>query len=105
MCLGSGDRLRIDFFNVPEYSGEYLVLPNGAVNLPQVGAVAVQGRTLKQASAAIAAKYEPYLTRPIVTIGLLAARPLDWRSRVRLTDRERTTCRLFQLMQIRECPA
>ncbi len=74
--LGSGDRVRIDFFNVPEYSGEYLVLPNGAVNLPQVGAVAVQGRTLKQASAAIAAKYEPYLTRPIVTIGLLAARPL-----------------------------
>ncbi|XGV94866.1 MAG: SLBB domain-containing protein [Leptolyngbya sp. BL-A-14] len=74
--LGSGDRLRIDFFNVPEYSGEYLVLPNGAVNLPQVGAVAVQGRTLKQASAAIAARYEPYLTRPIVTIGLLAARPL-----------------------------
>ncbi|MBW4691929.1 MAG: SLBB domain-containing protein [Lyngbya sp. HA4199-MV5] len=74
--LGSGDRVRIDFFNVPEYSGEYLVLPNGAVNLPQVGAVVVQGRTLKQASAAIAAKYEPYLTRPIVTIGLLAARPL-----------------------------
>ncbi len=74
--LGSGDRVRIDFFNVPEYSGEYLVLPNGAVNLPQVGAVPVQGRTLKQASAAIATKYEPYLTRPIVTIGLLAARPL-----------------------------
>lgn len=74
--LGSGDRVRIDFFNVPEYSGEYLVLPNGAVNLPQVGAVPVQGRTLQQASAAIAAKYVPYLTRPIVTIGLLAARPL-----------------------------
>ena len=74
--LGSGDRLRIDFFSVPEYSGEYLVLPNGAVNLPQVGAVSVQGRTLKQASTAIAAKYEPYLTRPLVTIGLLAARPL-----------------------------
>lgn len=74
--LGAGDRVRIDFFNVPEYSGEYLVLPNGAVNLPQVGAVSVQGRTLKQASTAIAAKYEPYLTRPIVTIGLLAARPL-----------------------------
>ncbi len=74
--LGSGDRLRIDFFNIPEYSGEYLVLPNGAVNLPQIGAVPVQGRTLKQASAAIATKYEPYLTRPLVTIGLLAARPL-----------------------------
>ena len=74
--LGSGDRVRIDFFNVPEYSGEYLVLPNGAVNLPQVGAVPVQGRTLKQATAAIAARYEPYLTRPVITIGLLSARPL-----------------------------
>lgn len=74
--LGAGDRIRIDFFNVTEYSGEYQVLPNGTVNLPQVGGVSVQGKTLKQASDAIALKYEPYLTRPIITISLLAARPI-----------------------------
>jgi polysaccharide export outer membrane protein len=74
--LGVGDRVKVDIFNVPEYSGEYQVLQDGTLNLPQVGAVPVQGRTLKQASRAIAAKFDPYLTRPIITISLLAARPV-----------------------------
>jgi polysaccharide biosynthesis/export protein len=75
--LGSGDRLRIEFFSIPEFSGEYQVLPNGTVNFPQVGAVSVQGKTLKQASAAVVEKFSPYLTRPVVTISLLAARPIN----------------------------
>lgn len=75
--LGSGDRLRIDFFSVPEFSGEYQVLPNGTINFPQVGAVTVQGKTLKQSSAAISEKFKPFLTRPVVTISLLAARPIN----------------------------
>ncbi|MCL6435290.1 MAG: polysaccharide biosynthesis/export family protein [Leptolyngbyaceae cyanobacterium HOT.MB2.61] len=49
--------MKIDFFSVPEYTGEYQVLPNGTVDLPQIGAVAVQGKTLKQASEAIASQY------------------------------------------------
>ncbi|MGA7932888.1 MAG: SLBB domain-containing protein [Kovacikia sp.] len=74
--LGVGDRLKVDIFSVPEYSGEYQVLQDGTLNLPQVGAVPVQGKTLKQASSAIAAKFDPYLTRPIITVSLLAARPV-----------------------------
>lgn len=74
--LGAGDRIRIDVFSVPEYSGEYQVLPNGTVNLPQVGAVGVQGRNLREAEAAMAAKFSPYLTRPVITVSLLAARPV-----------------------------
>jgi polysaccharide export outer membrane protein len=74
--LGPGDRIRIDFFNVPEFTGEFQVLPNGTVNLPQVGAVAVQGRNLKQASETISARYSAILTRPIVTLSLLVARPI-----------------------------
>ena len=74
--LGAGDRIRVDFFEVPEYSGEFLVLPSGTVNLPQVGAVSVQGKTLKQASNDIGAKFAPYLRQPLVTISLLAARPI-----------------------------
>lgn len=74
--LGAGDRIRIDVFSVPEYSGEYQVLPNGTVNLPQVGAVTVRGRNLRQAEAAIAARFSSYLTRPVITVSLLAARPV-----------------------------
>lgn len=74
--LGAGDRIKIDFFEVPEYSGEFLVLPSGTVNLPQVGAVSIQGQTLKQASNTIGAKFAPYLRQPLVTISLLSARPI-----------------------------
>jgi polysaccharide export outer membrane protein len=74
--LGPGDRLRIDFFSVPEFTGDYQILPNGTVNLPQVGAVAIQGQTLKQASQIIAARYDSVLQRPVITLSLVAARPV-----------------------------
>jgi polysaccharide biosynthesis/export protein len=74
--LGAGDRLRIDFFNVQEFTAEYLVLPNGAVNLPEVGLVSLQGRTLPQATALIRSRFARILTRPKVTVSLLAARPI-----------------------------
>lgn len=75
--LGPGDRVRVDFFNVPEYTGEYLVLPNGTVNFPEVGPVAVQGRTLQQAAAAVSERFSGLLQRPIVTVSLLGARPVS----------------------------
>lgn len=74
--LGSGDRIRIDVFDVPEYSGEYVVLVDGTLNLPVVGSVSVQGRTLQQASAAISSLYSRYVRRPLVTLSLLAPRPV-----------------------------
>jgi polysaccharide biosynthesis/export protein len=75
--LGAGDRLRLDLFGVPEFSGEYQVLPNGTLNLPRVGAVPVQGMTLKQATATIGLRYRNYLTRPIATLSLLSGRPVN----------------------------
>lgn len=74
--LGPGDRIRIDIFNVPEFSGEYQVLPTGTVNLPLIGAVQVQGRTLGQAESAISARYRNVLQQPVITVGLLQPRPI-----------------------------
>jgi len=74
--LGPGDRLKIDIFNVQEFSGEYTVLPNGSLNLPLIGAVKVQGRTLGQAESAIAARYRAVLQQPVITVGLIAPRPI-----------------------------
>jgi polysaccharide biosynthesis/export protein len=75
--LGPGDRLRIDLFSVPEFSGEYSILQDGSINMPLIGALSLQGRTLQQASSTISGKYAPLLQRPIVTVGLLAARPIQ----------------------------
>ncbi len=77
--LGAGDRLQIDIFNVPEYSGEngqHQVQIDGTLNLPLIGNVSVQGITLDKAKELIQEKYGEYLQIPIVNLNLLAARPL-----------------------------
>lgn len=75
--LGPGDRVRIDFFNVPELSGEFQVLPNGTINVPQVGSVPVRGRTLSQAENLIGSRAASLLRYPVVTVSLIAARPIS----------------------------
>jgi polysaccharide biosynthesis/export protein len=75
--LGPGDRLKIDFFNVPEFSGEYGVLPNGTINLPQMGSVSARGKSIKQVTSLITSRARKILRFPSVTVGLTAARPLS----------------------------
>ncbi|WP_310428044.1 SLBB domain-containing protein [Chamaesiphon sp. VAR_48_metabat_135_sub] len=76
--LGPGDRLRVDIFNVPEYSGEFYVLGDGAINLPVVGAIPIQGMTVQKASSLLTAYFSRYVKRPIVTISVLAPRPVQF---------------------------
>jgi polysaccharide biosynthesis/export protein len=75
--LGAGDRIRIDVFQMPQYSGENTVLVDGSLNLPGVGGVDVQDLTLEQAESAISTRYAQILRRPIVTINLIAPRPIE----------------------------
>lgn len=79
--LGPGDRIRIDIFNIPEFSGPengtHEVLVDGTLSLPMAGVVAVQGLTLAETQAALTARYAPLLTRPPqLTVTLLSARPV-----------------------------
>ncbi|MER3435160.1 MAG: hypothetical protein C4288_17530 [Leptolyngbya sp. ERB_1_1] len=76
-ALGAGDRLRVDIFNVPEYSKEYQVLVNGTLNLYRVGSISVAGLTIRQAQTAIAAKYARVLKEPTIDVSLITARPLN----------------------------
>ena len=74
--LGAGDRLRLDIFQVEDYSGEYLVLVDGTISLPLVGSVLVEGLTIAQVSQVVSDKYAAFLRRPLVTVSLLSPRPL-----------------------------
>jgi polysaccharide export outer membrane protein len=74
--LGAGDRIQVTLFQVPEYSGPTQVLVDGSVNLPLAGSVFVEGLSLREAADAISQQYAPYYRRPIVTLSLLAARPV-----------------------------
>lgn len=75
--LGAGDVINVDIFRVPQYSGESQVLIDGALNLPLVGKVNVNGLSLEAASDAISARYAQFLRRPIITLSLLNRRPLQ----------------------------
>ena len=74
--LGAGDVIRLDIFQVPEYSGEFPVLVDGTVSLRLIGNVQVTGLTLKEASELVGQKYATYLKRPIINVGLVSPRPL-----------------------------
>ncbi|HEY9640578.1 MAG TPA: SLBB domain-containing protein [Coleofasciculaceae cyanobacterium] len=74
--LGAGDRIHLDFLNIPEYTGDTQILTDGTLNLPLLGSLAVQGMTLKEASNAIAAAYRQLLRNPTVTVSLIRPRPL-----------------------------
>ncbi|MEG4014603.1 MULTISPECIES: SLBB domain-containing protein [unclassified Microcoleus] len=78
--LGAGDRIQIDIFNVPEYSGpngQHQIQADGSLSLPLIGSLEVAGMTLEQASNAVKELYGKYLKRPWITLKLLAARPLQ----------------------------
>ncbi|MGB3262644.1 MAG: polysaccharide biosynthesis/export family protein [Microcoleus sp.] len=75
--LGSGDRIALDIFGVPEFSKEYQVLVDGTLNLPIIGSVSIQGLTLQQAANVITKRYEPFINVPVVTVTLILARPLN----------------------------
>ena len=78
--LGAGDRIQIDIFNVPEYSGpngQHQILADGTLSLPLIGNLGVQGMTLEQAADAIEDRYGKYLRRPVITLKLMAPRPLQ----------------------------
>jgi polysaccharide export outer membrane protein len=75
--LGTGDQLRLDVFGVDKYSGQYLVLTDGTLNLPGIGTVQVQGLTLPQAQARISERYAALLKQPVITLSLIAFRPVQ----------------------------
>ena len=74
--LGPGDRLQVEVFGAPDYSGEFTVLSDGTLNLPVAGSVDVQGLTLAQATESVRQQYGLFIRRPLVTVAPLALRPL-----------------------------
>ncbi|NES82048.1 MAG: sugar ABC transporter substrate-binding protein [Moorea sp. SIO2B7] len=74
--LGPGDSLKIDILNVPEYSGQYLVLVDGTISLPIIGEIKAEGSTISEITQVISQRYSEYIRRPITSVSLIAPRPL-----------------------------
>jgi len=55
LLIRGGDRIRINVFEVPEYSGDYQLPPGGDLYLPLIGRVEVAGQTQEQAAETVTA--------------------------------------------------
>ncbi|WP_088240242.1 polysaccharide biosynthesis/export family protein [Calothrix rhizosoleniae] len=75
--LGGGDRIRVNVFEVPEYTGEYQIPPGGRINLPLIGSIPLEGLTTEEAADNIAKQYSRYLKRPLISVNLLSPRPIN----------------------------
>lgn len=74
--LGAGDRIRMDLLQVPEMSGEYLVLVDGTISFPWIGSIKVKDLTISQLNRILTQKYAVYVKNPVLTTGLVAPRPV-----------------------------
>lgn len=75
--LGPGDRVRIEVLKLTQFSGEFQVLADGSLNLPQIGSIPVTGMTLKEAASAISTGYAQILKYPVVSINVMTPRPVQ----------------------------
>jgi polysaccharide biosynthesis/export protein len=75
--LGGGDRIKVNVYEVPDYTGEYQIPPGGSINLPLIGNISLLGITTEDAAELIRKKYERFLKRPIISVNLLSPRPIN----------------------------
>ena len=55
--LGGGDNIRIDIYDLPQLSGEYQIPAGGAIQIPIIGSIPLQGLTLQEAAQVITRAY------------------------------------------------
>ncbi|OKH13186.1 SLBB domain-containing protein [[Limnothrix rosea] IAM M-220] len=75
--LDAGDTIQLEFFNTPEYNGQYALEPFGTITLPLVGRVDLRGLTIAEAGDRLAVAYAPELRFPEVDVTLINRRPLQ----------------------------
>ena len=75
--LGAGDRLRIDVYNEPKLSGEFVVDGDGKVAMPLAGRITASDLTVAQFSDALTqALADGIMLHPSVTVQVLGYRPV-----------------------------
>ena len=74
--LDAGDQISLSVIGYPEFTGSVAVLPDGTITLPLIGPMRVSGSTPNQLSAALTQRLRTYLVDPVVSVGLLATRPV-----------------------------
>lgn len=74
--LGPGDQISILVLGYEEFTGARVVLPDGTITMPLIGAVPAAGRTLGELSNDVQGRLTTYLTDPVVDANLTVLRPV-----------------------------
>jgi len=74
--LASGDKVRVQVYEHPEFSGDFVIAADGSISVPTAGAVSLAGKSLRQAEAEVGQKLKQELNRPQVSINMLEYRPI-----------------------------
>jgi len=74
--LGPGDKLAMKIYKVDGFSTNFQVLPDGTINLPRVGLLAVNDLTIQEAKNLIEKKYKKIIKNPIVYLDLISTKSI-----------------------------
>ncbi len=74
--LGPGDLIKIKFYGLPEFSGDYQIMRDGNVQLPLIGAQNLSGYTLDGSMNKLIELYKDQLINPQIDLLLSTPRPL-----------------------------
>ena len=74
--LGPGDKIKINFLELKEFSGEYLIMSDGILNLPLIGSVSAKYLTLEKLTKKLINLYGKELIRPDLYISVIQKRPI-----------------------------
>lgn len=74
--LGAGDSVNIQVFNIPEFSGAFLVGIDSKLRVPLLDPIDVQGLTLDELAGMLETQLAQTIQQPIVTVDLAQPRPI-----------------------------
>lgn len=74
--LGTGDQLEITVFGYEEFTGSKVILSDGTITLPIIGAIRAAGKTPEALTQELTSRLQPYLVDPFVTVNLTTLRPV-----------------------------
>ena len=70
--IGAQDQLSVLVMGEKDYSGQYLVRPDGRISIPVIGEVVASGKTPEELGKDVAERLTVYIKKPQVNVQLLA---------------------------------
>ena len=68
--LGPGDSIIINFKGLNIFSGNYVILQNGFLKLPEIGEINATGKTMDQLKEILETKYSEFLYNPEIELSI-----------------------------------